>query len=406
MDIKLIECKVIEFPKMTEATKGLRAFSKEFAEKLSVTIKKEGMHHAILIRPNPEKEGHYIGVQGRHRHYAKHKVLKEQFIECRIAEDMDDAEAEMAMITENLWRNPLTKGQQTLSIKRWFEHFQKLHPVETGSQTGAAQKALADKRAAKKADSAGNQEAQADEGGEAAQSQSAIVADNNDDASEGNTNEGGFTDRVAAATGKSKRTAERELRIAKAFTEEQLEVFMQMGVAATDQERIAKIKDEADRGAIVNLIASGMDAEEAINQAMGEKAPTPVNMGKEAAEAKGAAKQEKAPEMDDEQWFETYCGEKAKLLADPAKYKADALLYRKVVDARHAFRAKVKGAVKATKAGKIVGPFFHNLNRLISISHPKDWPLCGTCGGKGVKDDKKCPRCYGCCYEVKTEEYL
>jgi hypothetical protein len=113
--------------------------------------------------------------------------------------------------------------------------------------------------------------------------------------------------------------------------------------------------------------------------------------------------------MSDDEWFTTYCGVKAAMFADTVRYKSDALLYRRIVDERAAFRAKVKGAVKETRDGKVMGPFYSLLNKVISITHPKDWAICGTCGGKGVHPNKpteKCPTCYGTCYQTKTEAYL
>lgn len=396
-ETKFIECKKVAFPKVDPA---LRKFSKEFATNLAASIAAESMYNPIVVRPDPEREGYYIGVQGRHRHYAQWKVLKQPLIEAKIIADMDATEHEMAVIAENLWRNPLTKGQQTLSVKKWYEHYQRLYPDLTssrGAAGGQATKAKFEAARARAENGESNGEAQA----------SATVA--NDSESSGEVKaENGFTDRVAAATGQSKRSAERELRLARAFTVDQLEALNQMQVAQTHREQIARVKDEANRGAIVNLIASGMEADEAIKQVMADAAPTAPNKGKEEARAESKAKAEKGgDDVDDETWFATYCGEKAALLADPARYKSDAILYRKVLEARAALRAKVKGFVKATRESRILGPFYNNLNRLIGISHPKDWPLCGTCGGKGMDDKSlKCKKCFGCCYELKTEEYL
>lgn len=405
-ETKFIDCKKIEFPKVDPA---LRKFSKEFATNLATTIAAEGMYNAIVVRPNPEREGYYIGVQGKHRHFAVHKVLKQPQIECKIIADMDAEEHEMAVIAENLWRNPLTKGQQTLSVKKWYEHYQKMNPDLTasrGAAGGAATKAKIEAERAKAESGEGIGEA-ADSADEAT-AKTADATEPSPEASAEPKGDVGFTKRVAAATGVAPRTAERELRIAKAFTEEQLEALNQMSITQEHREQIARVKDEADRGAIVNLIASGMEAEESIRQVMKDAAPAKPGKGKEAAKAEAQAKAEKgAADMDDDTWFNTYCGEKAAMLADPAKYKADAILYRKVVEPRMTFRAKVKGFVKATKDSKILGPFFNNLHRLIGISHPKDWPLCGVCGGKGMDDKSlKCKKCYGCCYELKTEEYL
>jgi ParB-like chromosome segregation protein Spo0J len=41
---------------------------------------------------------------------------------------MDDEEAEMASLTENLFRNELSPAQKTLSVQRWQELFAAKHP--------------------------------------------------------------------------------------------------------------------------------------------------------------------------------------------------------------------------------------------------------------------------------------
>ena len=52
--------------------------------KLAASIKAEGLYNPIVVRPNPDKPGRYILVQGRHRLFAVKKVLKEQSIRCTV----------------------------------------------------------------------------------------------------------------------------------------------------------------------------------------------------------------------------------------------------------------------------------------------------------------------------------
>jgi ParB-like chromosome segregation protein Spo0J len=382
--VLLLECRKISAPK---ADKGLRTFNKEFAGNLAGSIKVEGLYNPIVVRPDPQRAGYYIIVQGKHRLYAVKIVLHERFIAATVIADMDEAKAEFATITENLWRNPLTKGQQTLSIKRWFEYYQAkfASPV------------------AKAADG----EATADNLSAVSEAAAGPIDSGDVDVRKKIP---GFTEKLTASMGGSKRQAERALRLAKAFDEEQLQVLDQEKVTNEAREQIAKVNDEADRGAIVNLVASGRDAVEAIAQVMKDKAPAPVNAkAKEAAAAKKAAVVEKAPAMIDDEWYTTYCGAKAAMLSDTTKYKADALYYRKIVDERAAYRAKIKKVTKEARDTKVIGPFLSTANRHISFTHPKDWAICGGCGGKGVDPadpTKECPTCRGACYQLKTETYL
>jgi hypothetical protein len=391
VEVQLIECKLIDIPKNDA---DFRSFNKEFAVTLASSIKVEGLYNAIVIRPNPASPGRWILVQGRHRLYAVMKVLKEQFISANVMMDMDDEDANMAMIAENLWRNPLTKNQHLKAIKRWHEHYVKKHPemVGKGLAGGAATKKASDDRKAKA------------EGGESEATNSTEVAT----AEEPTT---GFAEMVSGATGKSSATAKRDIKVAKSFNDEQLEVFEQMSVSSKDMLTIAKIKDDEKKNHIVNLVAAGMEPEEAIKEIMKDEAPAAYNgPKKEEAEAKAAAKTEKQADLTDDEWFDTFCGEKAAMFKDSAKYRADAILFRQAIEPRHTFRSKIKKSVADTKKGNVLGLFYFLMNRVISISHPKDWLIC-ECKGQGeITNDRgnvvKCPKCNGGGYALKVEQYL
>ena len=380
METKLVECKLIRALKVGS---DKRTFSKEFAAKLADSIKVDGLMNPIIIRPNPATPGEYLLVAGRHRLFATGKVLKEQFIRATIQADMTEEEAEIAADVENLWRNPLNRAQHAGALKRWHAHWlDKMTPAPKPK----AEIDQNDKSAVE---------------GESAEP----VADAKSEAD--------FDKRVAAATGQSEATVRRAKGIAKAFTHEQLEVLGMVGAKQAEMLTIAKIKDEGKRGEVVNLIASGIDIAQAIETVMGAEAPTKYNETKEADETKKAAKAEKAPELTADEWFEQNCGEKAAMLGDPARYKADALLYRAVSDLRRDHRSKAKSIVAATKAGGVTGPFFNLIHRYLSVSHPRDWLLCPICAAKGVipgsdssKPNTKCAKCYGGGYSTKTEEYI
>jgi hypothetical protein len=223
--------------------------------------------------------------------------------------------------------------------------------------------------------------------------------------------EASFASQAAAATGQSERSVSRSLKIAKAFDEDQLEVFNQMSVSQTDMLTIAKIKDEVKRGEVVYLIASGMDVADALKEVMREAVPVRDNgTSKAEVEAKAAAKEEKRSELSDAEWFATYCGEKAAMLGDTARFKAGSLLFREIADARHVFRTKVKAALKRTAEAGTKDSFYSLVNRVISISHPKDWLICDGCKGTGSVETPgllakpKCNKCLGDGYLLKTEE--
>lgn len=399
METLLIECKLIDVPKVSG---DVRTFSKEFAVKLADSLKIDGQQNPIVVRPNPASPGRYILISGKHRLYGMKNVLKEQFIRATVIADMDDAEAAIASDVENLWRNPLNKAQHASAVKRWHAHWLAKMPV-------IEPKAVAAKAATETADGEPVATDQTDQKAPEAPVAAEPVA-----AAEA-ASEAKFNETVAAVTGQSAMTVRRSKAIANAFTAEQLEVFVQMEVNQTDMMTIAKIKDESQRAEVVNLVASGMVVADAIKEVMKDKAPARYNNGgADADAAKAAAKADKEPELSDDEWFTANCGEKAAMLGDPAKFKSDALLFRKHSDLRHAYRSKGKKALGDTKKTGITGAFFNLVNRVLSISHPKDWLICPECKGKCVNESLsavaaepvKCNKCFGGGYLLKTEEYL
>jgi ParB-like chromosome segregation protein Spo0J len=391
MEIQLIECDKIEFP---TANKDLRTFHMKVARGRAESIKEQRMYHPIAVRANPGKPGYYLGVQGKHRHYAKGAILKEPLIECNVLE-MGDEEAEMAAIAENLFRHGLSQPQRTMAVKRWRESFLAKHPelVGKGKAGGAAMKKKARGRREAKinlslASGVDTREGRAEAKG---------VRDENALS---------FTKMLAAATDVSEATAKREQRLAANLTDEQLVVCEQMELTKGQMESIANIKDETQRAEVVDLIAAAVEFDDAWRQVNPDaKKATGKSREREAAEA--AAEREEQPVLSDDEWFEQSCGEKAAMLADPAKFKADALIFRRVTEPRHLFRVAVKRVLKDAKAAKVIGPFYHAMNRVVSVSHPRDWFLCGGCRAKGVGEDGgPCKTCHGACYQVRTEVYL
>lgn len=398
MESQLVEVKLIDTIKKGTGIRSHNTFNKEFAVNLAASIKSEGMFNPVLLRPNPEAPGRYIMVQGHHRLYAKKVVLKEELIEAKIATDMDDSDAEMAAISENLWRNALSKAEHFAALRKWCEHYQ----AKTGvvAKPGAAgSKAAAEKRAKAKA-----AEALA-EAGEEAKEQAAEA----EPVVESEPRVTPVDEIIAASTGQSVGAVRKDIRIAKAFDQDQLEALDQMRVGKNDMTRIAKIKDVQKRGEVVNLVASGMEVEDALKSALGDDAPTPVNgKSKEIRQAETVAKAEVVEELTDDQWFEEFCGQKAALIGNVDKYKADAILFRHLSEPRQVFRTKAKKSLAESKKSGHAGPLYNLINRSCSISHPKDWLLCGECDGTGVEKGKdcKCGKCYGSGYHLRTESYI
>jgi ParB/RepB/Spo0J family partition protein len=389
MDTMEILCKLIDVPTVD---KKERTFSKEIAAQLAESIRVEGMLNPITVRPNPEMPGRYIIVAGRHRFHAVRKILKQESIRCTVFGEMDNDDAEMARITENLWRSELRKDQRMLAIQRWHEYFTKKYAT----------------RAADASEPAAESEPSPIDGA------TAEVANLAEDAADPKQMtaaekkvESDFVKQLANATGQSERSARRKTRIAKIFTADDLDGFYHCGVTEQQMEAIASVKDDEKRKGVTALAVSGMEFQEAWKSTFGEEIDLSAAPKAEKAE-QAKAKAEKAPALSDDEWFERECGEKAKLLADPTKFKHAALLYRRTAEARAKFRSSIKQVLADAKAaGESVNPLYAALNRVISMSHPKDVFLCESCIGKGkTQDGQFCKPCIGGGFKVRTENYL
>ncbi len=288
METKLIECKLIDVPKADGRT---RSFSKAFATKLAESLKIDGQIHPIMVRPNTAKPGRYILVSGRHRLYGMKDVLKERFIRATVTGDMNDAEAEIAGVVENLWRDPLRPAQHVAAVKMWHAHWLSMQPSHVVSArqgrpesdarldaaiaevTGHPVATVRDIRSLA-ASSPEHLEAIAKARSNRNCRQAVVPAAR--PARSAPRTEADFDARVAATTGQSLRSVARTKQIANAFTPDQLEVFAQMGVNQTDMVSIARIKDEGLRAEVVNLVACGMGVADAINVVEGV-GPVPQN---------------------------------------------------------------------------------------------------------------------------------
>ena len=377
--------------------KELRTFKQEVRQNLAQSIKAEGMYNPIVVRPNPEKPGRFLLVAGEVRLYAKKKLLKERFIECNVLPTWTKMTMRWRVITENLWRSEISKAQRLLSVQRWHEHYVAKHTPKPKSEPAAA--------------TTNEQKTTEETSANLAEHGNALVAESNGEPSDEKALtaakvEANFVRQLAAATGTSERSAHRKTRLAKKFSDDDLEIFHRMASTQQQIEAIAKVEDENKRKAVIAQIVSGLKFAEAWKDTFGKDIDLTASTKADKAE-KAKAKEEKAPELSDEEWYEQHCSDKAKLLGNQTKFKADALYYREISEARANFRAAIKAAHKKRKQAGPVGFFWYAVNKVISISHPKDWFFCGECSGSGKDaNGKECGKCWGGCFELRTEKYL
>jgi ParB-like chromosome segregation protein Spo0J len=417
--ITFIECKKIRFQN------GKKGLATAVLDQLYDSISKEGLFNPIVVRPDPEAAGYYHIVQGRLRFYVVAKMCKDEVIACRVFADMSAEEAELATLTEDACRKNAKQTDRLLMLRRWQEIYRKHFPHLEGKKASgslrwsnstkaeAKAKAVADEKADDEkaatedlviTDSVITQhEEEAIEVEPGVEAEHEAVVDPGRKAAHQT-----FRDRVKAVTGISDTTLNRELKINRGLTEEQ--IFCLDAVQCTRHQMVEIIDatpdDEAKRGEIVSLVASGMDVERALAEVLETATATEaVEKGKAAkAEAKEQAKAET-----DEEWFLRECSTLSNALSDVDQYRSDAILWRQIAAERTAFRKKIKKIIeqyREGRRGKRVGWFFLALYRVLNISHPNDWILCGTCNGSGMVDPgDECPRCRGACYDTKCERY-
>lgn len=409
-DVKLIQCADIDIPAID---KKARTFRKEFCQSLAVTIGDEGLHQPIGVRP---KGSRYELVFGRHRLTAIKNILKWESIPARVR-DLTDDECEQAKTAENLWRSELSAAQREIEIKKWYGLFQAKHPekVGKGSAGGAA---FAAKKAAEKTAAAEPPEpaialAPGTNGASDSPTESAEAVDAKDgdlSPEESAPTTKSFPEMLAAVTGESVSSATRQTRIAKAFTDEELLCMEAAEVTQSDKLTIAKIKNEEHRHDVVKLVLGGLTLAEAIGNVCPDDAPTPDDgKSKATREAKKAAEAQAAPKLTDDEWFDANCSEKAALLTDPTKFRANAIFWRQISEARATFREKTKSPLKKAREGiseNRKGDYLDQISKTTSMSHPKDWHLCSNCAAKGQVDGTQCRRCGGGCFLTKTEVYV
>ena len=91
----------------------------EGVELLAESIRTVGLQHALVVRPVRDEEGMYEVVEGSRRLRAL-KLLGYRNVECKIV-DMDDQQALIASIHENIVRGDITAAELARGMRRMME---------------------------------------------------------------------------------------------------------------------------------------------------------------------------------------------------------------------------------------------------------------------------------------------
>jgi ParB family chromosome partitioning protein len=354
MPTRVISINAIEVPKKWRVVK------KKTVAELVLSLRQEGLLHAIGVRPTPVP-GKFMLVFGRHRLEAAKKAGWTE-IEAKVM-DISEKAAEGATTAENLFRNNLNAAERVIALKAWSEQYVAEHPEVhgRGKAGGTARQAKAVEKATGKAPELPKT----------------------------------FPEHASEQTGIPATTIKNTLATGRNLSEEEMGVMAEREVPLEHIRKINKLPAEQRKEAVA-LVAAGQSAIEAVAQA---SLPANATIETVAGDPEQGAKAE--ADMSDDEWLEHFCGDVLARLKYKAAFVSDALLYRKTRDALHKLKTGTKTALSQSKA-KVVGPFFLIFAKLVNTDHPSRWNPCGKCGGSGQSGDKaKCGFCNGHAYSTK-----
>lgn len=342
-----------------DVPEGWRKARQADVAQLANSLAREGLLHPIGVRHDADS-GRYVLTYGRHRLDAARKLGWPEITATLLPPGRTEAFYASMTGAENLFRIDLAAADRVLALKRWHEGYVAEHPETAGHAAGS----LASVRARSGAEPEG------------------------DDALT-------FVAHVADVTGMDRKTVERYLYSGKNLSEEQLLVLAQAQVVHEHLKAINKLRsDQVD--AVVALVASGCGAAEAIAQATLPPGATMEDVG----DPENPVAEE---DLTDEEWVRHQCGEVLERLRYKAVFIADAILYRRVREARAKLRNVAKAPLSQAR-GRAVGPFYSKLSTFINIDHPRNWTPCGPCGATGMSgDNSKCGTCLGHAYLLRRE---
>ena len=391
------------------AKKEERTRNPKFAENLAQSIDTDGLLVYPIVRSDPDKPGHYIGVDGWHRFTGITKWLKWKTIPVIVDDGGSEDDYRSKTIAANLFRNGLSKAQENKAIADWHKIYEarmetykaaKLREKEAKKQQAKAVKEAPAEVVETPAATEPTAEVQI--GPDATTETPATPPTEPESAVELPPKPPeNFAKDVAAATGRSVTAVKRSVKIGKAFSDEQLRTLDAEKVTQDLCETLADLPQH-QRDVAVSLIASGMDPTEAIGE---------VTRRDEIKTASGQVRSTKDGEADEkdlsnDDWIATYCPEALARLPEDARprFRMQAILYRETRKARALFGDKFAGPLdraRKTEVGGMHTGLAGALGKVASVEHPKNWCLCGTCTGTGVGANKKnCNECYGLGFKV------
>jgi hypothetical protein len=360
------------------------------------SIERAGMLNPVNVRPIRDKDGNVIEgkyelVCGRRRLWAA-KTLGHQYVMAKLGEWIDD-EINFLSLAENIHRQHLEGAAWLKAMADLQKEKERIWGKNPGRRlsgiagAAAVQRDPVTKKFAKKAVEA-TPENDVSPDSETAEPLSADRA-----------HSGSGKKRKAAKshaslieeeTGMSLRLAQKDLKTASAFTEEQLVALAAIDASKADCEKLTTIEDPERRSIAISLMLTGVSADGAIAEAT-----------KDSPEMEQLVASRTEETIPDQEWVESYCKSKRERFQDPKMFDRDAILYRRTREQRAVFKAKAGKEILAAHDSRPT-MLTRALAKILFLAHPRDWYVCSKCYGLNI-EEPECDKCNGTGFEINIE---
>ena len=331
----------------------------------------------------------YEIVYGRRR-FAACKHIGMDYIPCKIG-NWPENQIDLIILIENALRKPLSPAAQTRAIKGILEELCRQKGDDPAKSAGGVAGSKAASRATNGKFSEKDPEKEPDK--EIGAPSAARRAADGEQTSEVLTKPKAetFADTVTKITGDKPRTTRNYTRLAKALTDEQINLLEGAEATRDDMLKIAAVEDPNVRNQVLEIFVYGnLDSvEEAIEEATKDHSSQP-----------GTKEAPKENELNDAEWLMICCSDIRTRIQDTSDFDADALLYRHTAPARAEVKKLAKDHVSASKARKTY--LSNTMRRVMHLLHPAQWLLCMECDGQNV-DNPNCEGCYGSGYSYQWD---
>jgi hypothetical protein len=360
------------------------------------SIKKEGVVHPICVRKAASGDGYEL-VAGRKRLWAS-KQLGRETIPATVRQT-PDSEAVFISRIENFCRGHLDPAQQALELQGLLKEYENIYGSDPGkSASGAAGLSKVESRLGQKGFKKKSEPTPDIIPPMLSDSVSLSIGEAKPDADSSNVNDKisapqpqAFSSILANESGMNQRSAQRQIKIAKTFSQDQLTVLALCDATQEELLEIAGFNDPARVERACRSLVLHNDVRRAIEESA-VVPPEPVLTPEEKKEV-----DEK--KMDDKTWLKVVCGPFRERLQNTSAYDRDALFYRHDQSHRGVHRLQAKhDLLKGREKG--YSPLINQTIRVLFVEHPRNWLLCAECLGEN-NNKPNCGDCGGCGYRIK-----